>query len=319
MGLNLALFFSALFYLGLPIVETWRAGLLFVFLLCFFFSNGRGKLACALILLATGIAVRLIPRVTIHEGHQIFWTREMPEEPMREFLPPKVYDVLSKEFLREYPRSSWTQGSVKSWLGWNQFPSKPFAFSADGIWQNPTYSRIHHHFSFHDLASFRAGFINELGSEKGVLNTIFYDWLNRPDDIQRATTPYYVFYEFDKNSIGGEFCFQGQIFAQGRLFESQRKSCFYLPESWAGKRIYGLGISRDPKLSLSFEPPSKFYWLHFVKNTLTALAFASSLLLLVRPKKKLFFLSFWNRTIHWRPLHDRFQRFFELHSLRRGE
>ena len=84
---------------------------------------------------------------------------------------------MATEFNAKYPPEHRCDPAVSGcWRG-QGFPEKPFAFSSDGIYQKPAYSRRVPDIGFADPVWLRLGFINELG----------YNWNSQVSDLERAS------------------------------------------------------------------------------------------------------------------------------------
>src|SRR5262249_58194791 len=75
-------------------------------------------------------------------------------------LPREAFRIMGQEFDAKYPRERRCAASQDgSWRA-QKFPARAFAFSADGIFQRPAYSRRGTGIDFSDPVWPRLGFIN---------------------------------------------------------------------------------------------------------------------------------------------------------------
>lgn len=269
------------FCLGLPILTAWKAALFFLFLLFTWllpkqkFSSSTTRTLFVLLLLGGTIRVA-VPKVAIEEGHQLFLTFLHEKEPLQELLPPAVFSFLQKEFVKQYPQEYWCkqqlEKNTRCWTHWNQLPTNTHSFSTDSLWEPHRYSRIVETIDFKDIPTFRPGFVNEhITEDPHIINTIYYDWINHPKDIQRPTMPFYVFYEIPKAIVGSNLCFKGSVLLQTDKdhhvdLSSSTTVCHQILPEWVNKKVYGIAISRSVPLEMHLSLNWSSALLQYLRN-----------------------------------------------------
>jgi hypothetical protein len=265
----------------------------------------------------------LIAPSTIEEGHNVFLGEH--NNALKAGLPPDVFNFMARQFDEEYPVAKrcdpdtlwcWRSEGLLHFLeaqssyGYfptyrtcvefssncpHGFPVRVYAFSADGIFQSPLYSRRVTSIDFADPAWLRFGFLND-----GA-----YNWWNRASDVQRAvldphwwhgihrwriTMPWFVMYRFPKAYVGSQLCWRGDVLweTSGQRFDTlhhDRQACQALTSEDVGRKIFGIAIRPDT-LAMHLKP----VWPIWLANWLTvALTFAGiflTLAILVRPDPK---------------------------------
>src|SRR5581483_1390962 len=92
-------------------------------------------------------------------------------------LPAAAFRLMKAEFDARYPPERRCAPATDGcWRG-QGFPDRAYAFSADGIWDRPAYSRRVTGIDFADPIWLRLGFINENR----------YNWNSRTSDVERAS------------------------------------------------------------------------------------------------------------------------------------
>ncbi len=149
------------------------------------------------------------------------------------------------------------------WRG-QGFPDRAFAFSADGIWQRPAFSRRVSDIDIGDPVWARLGFINE-GR---------YNWNSRVSDVERAARdrritaflqqwrlrmPWFVMVRFPADYAGSALCWRGEVLWEeaGETFTPIRHdtmACRTLTAEDTGRRIFGVAIRNDPPFAMRLEP-----------------------------------------------------------------
>ncbi|MGH6684772.1 MAG: hypothetical protein ACRECA_12800 [Pseudolabrys sp.] len=249
---------------GLPINQVEAYALLLVAALVIF--NGEVRTAAAAWAVAVAIvAVSIVgqfllapPR--IEEGHNVF----LPGAVLERGLPTDVYRRLMNEFDAQYPDAVRCRPGSKGCWQDGGFPDSAFAFSADGIWHKPAYSRSVVDLDFSDPIWLRLGFIND----------IHYNWYTAAPDVHRAdrdrriwmglhrwhlAMPWYEMIRLPAAYIGGELCWRGELMWEGEGEHFSRwsgNSCRTIETADAGRRIFGIAIRPDT-LAMQVTPPSR--------------------------------------------------------------
>ena len=250
---KLAALVLAVAAVGLPINQIEAYALLLIAAVVIFSgevraSNGAWSAAAAIVVLAVAGQIFLAaPR--IEEGHNVF----LPSPTLERDLPAEVYRRLADEFDAQYPPGvRCKSGSVGCWQD-GGFPDSAFAFSADGIWHKPVYSRSVTDLDFSDPVWLRLGFINENR----------YDWYSGTPDVHRAdrdrrfwtglhrwhlAMPWYEMIRLPAAYVGGELCWRGELMWEGEGEHFSRwigNSCRTIEPADAGRRIFGIAIKPD--------------------------------------------------------------------------
>jgi hypothetical protein len=280
--------------IGLPINHLFDFALLLIAVIVLAVGRVTSQLrswavAAAIVAVAMiGKATLDIPR--IEEGHNVF----LPggENNALLTLPPDVHHAMADEFDRAYPASVRCAPEAP-WCWQNvERPKRAYAFSFDGIYQNPTYSRRVTGIDFFDAEWQRLGFVNELA----------YNWHSAPGDVGRGyrrhglqrllhpwriTTPHFVMFSFPAAFVGSQLCWQGTVLWEGSgerftPLPQADLACRALTPDDVGKRIFALSISPASQLAMTLRPTSAIRLLQVTQPALTLAAVVSLLLLLVR-------------------------------------
>jgi len=167
--LKLAALVLVIAALGLPVNDLFRYALLVIVTVLIVAGTVSARVAPWLAALAAvGLCVLghiLFAALRIEEGHNVF----LVDGPagaggaLEAGLPRDAFRRMAAEFDATYPparRCARTQDGC--WRG-QAFPTHAFAFSADGIFDRPAYSRRVADIDFSHPVWLRLGFINELG------------------------------------------------------------------------------------------------------------------------------------------------------------
>src|SRR5262249_2309114 len=135
-------------------------------------------------------------------------------------LPREAFRLMAAEFDTKYPparRCAPTQDGC--WRG-QGFPTQAFAFSADGIFQHPAYSRRVTGIDFSDPVCLRPAFITAPAS----------NWNSQVSARARAQRdrrslaflhrwtlrmPWFVMYRFPADFAGSDLCWRGEVLWEG--------------------------------------------------------------------------------------------------------
>jgi hypothetical protein len=293
--------------LGLPVNDLFRYALLVIATVLVVAGTVSARLAPWLGALAAvavcALAQILFAAPRIEEGHNVF----LVDGPggaggvLEAGLPRDAFRRMAAEFDATYPparRCARTQDGC--WRG-RAFPAHVFAFSADGIFDHPAYSRRVTGIDFSDPVWLRLGFINGLG----------YNWNSDVSDVKRAkrdrrslaflrqwtlTMPWFVVYRFPADFVGSALCWRGEVLWEGAggNFESLHHAamqCRTLTPADVGRQIFGVAIA-DPHLAMSLSPTLQVRLRQLVEPGLALLASAAVLALLVRVRPRRVVLPF---------------------------
>jgi hypothetical protein len=238
------------------------------------------------------IAVKIafgVPK--IEEGHNVF----LPggdNSALAAGLPAEVYRSMIAEFDRAYPEANrcdpkapgcWQSAPRPDWI---------YAFSFDGLYDRPTYSRRVDSIDFADPLWQRLGFINELR----------YNWYSKPGDVGRGqrprglsrliqswriSVPHFVMFSLPAAYAGSRLCWRGHVLWEetGGRFASLRNTdwaCRTLAADDAGRRIFGLSIAPEAGLAMRLEPTASIKARQLAQPVLTLAGVVALLMLLLR-------------------------------------
>jgi hypothetical protein len=252
--------------LGLPINDLFRYALLVIATVLIVvgpISTRRPPWLGAVAAVALCVLGQLwlaAPRV--EEGHNVFIV-DGAGGVLEASLPPEAFRLMAAEFDAKYPPARRCDPRVDGcWRG-KGFPDGPFAFSADGVYQRPAYSRRVSGIDFSDPVRLRLGFTNELR----------YDWNGRVSDIERGSRnrhslaflhrwrlemPWFVMYRFPADFVGSDLCWRGEVLWEGagERFEPithASMQCRTLTTEDVGRRIFGVAIKQQD-LAMRLQP-----------------------------------------------------------------
>ena len=217
----------------------------------------------AIALTVAVVAVHLVwPTPRIDEGHNVFLPGALAAPSSG--LPGDVLKVLEAQFDRQYPPEKRCGDPGQGcWRPDRTAEADGYAFSADGIYQRPAFSRAVTGIDFSDPAHLRLGVVNDLT----------YGWPDHSSDIMRfdrdrrslalfdryrITLPLFVVYRFPAAFVGSRLCWQGTVlWEHGDGFDdlgSATTRCRDITSDDVGKRIYGLSILPDIRLGMTLVP-----------------------------------------------------------------
>ena len=245
--------------------------------------------AAAVIVIAAVLGQVLLSTPRIQEGYNVF----LPGSVQERGLPSDVYRRMTAEFDAQYPAAQRCDPEkLGCWQKKSNFPDSIFAFSADGIWRKPDFSRAVTRIDFSDPVWLRTGFVNELR----------YSWTS-DHDVKRSTrdrrfwmgwhrwtltVPWFEMISLPAAYIGGELCWRGSVMWEG---ESQHftampgDGCRTVQAADVGKRIFGSGIKPDT-LAMHLTPPWTVRLASVARGILLLAAAAALLAVLVRVSVK---------------------------------
>ena len=249
---------------GLPANELWSY--LLILLTAALIFKGAVMRRPARWLGATGIVAAavigqwLVAAPRIDEGHNVFVV-DKPGGALERQLPAAAFRAMLEEFDGRYPEDQrCPRDDGVCWRG-QIFPDRAYAFSADGVYQKPAFSRKVSGIDFTDPIWLRLGATNEM-----------YNWYEGRSDIQRRERqpldlaqpwrllmPWFVMYRFPGEFIGSSLCWRGKVLWEGAnedfaVIAHPEKSCRTIGPDDIGKRIFGVGIKNDPPLAMKLVP-----------------------------------------------------------------
>ncbi len=238
-------------------------------------------------LTVAGQAYLAAPRM--EEGHNVYLGKEASAA-LTAALPAQVLDVMAAEFDARYPPERRCEPTAPGcWRG-QGFPDRPFAFSADAVFQRPLYSRRVTGIDSTDPIWQRLGFINE----------VRYNWFGESDLVRnkrerrirllhpwRLSMPYFVLYQFPADFVGSRLCWRGKVLWEGaeQVFAPvlhKTTACRTLAGDDVGRRIIGLAIAQEPPLAIRLEPSTALWLRGLPEPALVLIGIGAVLGLLVR-------------------------------------
>jgi len=289
--------------LGLPVNDLFRYALLVIAAVMVVAGAVSARLAPWLGAIAAVVlcvlAQILFPAPRIEEGHNVFLL-DRAGSALEAGLPREAFRLMAAEFDATYPpsrRCAPTQDGC--WRG-QGFPTRAFAFSADGIFQHPAYSRRVTGIDFSDPVRLRLGFVNELA----------YNWNSQASDLARAQRdrrslaflhqwtlrmPWFVMYRFPADFVGSALCWRGEVLWEGagETFAPVTHAdmqCRTLTGDDVGRRIFGVAIAHE--LAMRLDPTWHVRLRQLVAPALALIASAAVLALLVRVSPRRLVLPF---------------------------
>jgi hypothetical protein len=289
--------------LGLPINDLFRYALLViatVIVVAGTVSARRAPWLAAIAAVALCVLAQILfPAPRIEEGHNVFLL-DGRGGALEAGLPREAFRIMAAEFDAIYPsarRCAPTQDGC--WRG-QGFPTQAFAFSADGIFQHPAYSRRVTGIDFSDPVWLRLGFINELA----------YNWNSQASDLARAQRdrrslaflhqwtlrmPWFVMYRFPADFAGSALCWRGEVLWEGAdetfvPVTHADMQCRTLTADDVGRRVLGVAIAHD--LAMRLDPTWQVRLRQLVAPALALMASAVVLALLVRVSPRRLVLPF---------------------------
>lgn len=300
---KLAVLLLALVVLLPPINDLFRYGLLLVAAVLVVTGSvtmRRRRWIIAFVAVALAVSAQIFlaaPR--IEEGHNVFLI-DGPGGVLEASLPRQAFRLMAAEFDATYPPSHRCDPAVFGcWRG-EGFPDRAFAFSADGIYGRPAYSRRVTGIDFSDPVWLRLGFLNEQR----------YNWNAAVSDIDRAARnrgltavlhpwhvrmPWFVAYRFPADFIGSRLCWRGEVLweraaEQFEVISHPMMECRALTDEDIGRRIFGVAIERG--LAMRLAPSPSIAFRQRLEPALAFAGLAGLLVLLVRVRARATVLPF---------------------------
>lgn len=220
-------------------------------------KSSSSRWAAAAGLAVVGLAGLLAAPPVIEEGMNGFYPGYPQEAALRQDLPAEFYDR-SMQLLddthqidqRCHPMQTYYMPRLLKGEGpGRERFSRPYAFSADGLWSGAKYSRQTTSVDFHNIADLRAGFVNDLR----------YYWIYRCRNLARTRMPFVVRYDLPASYRGSEMCWTGLVMlkdGQGlRDLSSSTERCMTLPFEAGPPTVFGMA-ARGIDLGLKITPPT---------------------------------------------------------------
>lgn len=224
----------------------------------------------------------LIAPPRIEEGHNVFLPQA--DGVLKAGLPADVYDAMVREFDALHPPDKRCQ-QAECWTR-RAHPDRTYAFSADGIFEEPAMSRATTGIDFSDPVWFRLGFTNDVRYNWGVIEGD--QQRNRRDGrfwmgMHRwhLLMPWFVAYRLPAAYVGSELCWRGTVLWEGDSEKFERltdavQACRVIAPADIGRRVFGIAIRPDT-LAMRLTPPWSVRLQHWLQH---ALALAGVLVVL---------------------------------------
>ncbi len=259
--------------LGLPINDLFRYALLLIASVAIFAGAisprpGAWLAAFAVVMVAV-FGKAQFPAPRIDEGHNIFIV-DGRGGALERGLPSGVFAFMQAAFDAQYPPERRCDRNVAGCWRAQGFPDRAYAFSADGIYDRPAFSRRVTGIDFEDATWQRLGFVNENK----------YNWYG-DSDMERAsrlrgaelyrhpwqalfhqlrlTMPWFVMYRFPAEFVGSRLCWTGDVLWEGpaEKFTAQQHAameCRTIEAADVGRQIFGVAIAKDAPLAMRLQP-----------------------------------------------------------------
>jgi hypothetical protein len=285
--------------IGLPINHLFTYVLLVISVIVLAVARvtaRRRSWAIAIVILLAAIAGKAaVDAPRIEEGHNVFLPGSA-NNALVGGLPGDVYRAMAAEFDRAYPAANRCDANTTGCWQASERPKRVYAFSFDGIYDKPVYSRRVSGIDFSDAEWQRLGFVNEAA----------YNWYGETSDVKRGqrrrglasllhpwriTMPHFVMFQFPKAFAGSQLCWRGTVLweGQGRSFSTLSHAgmeCRRLEPSDVGKRVFGLAIAPDQPLAITLRPTMAIWLLQLYQPTLAFIVVGALLLMLLRWKPR---------------------------------
>ena len=234
----------------------------------------------------------LLPAPRIEEGHNIF-IGDGEGAAASSGLPQDAFRQMAAQYAAQYPREPHCEDEAHGCSRISRSASQDgYAFSADGIYGHPAYSRRVTGISFADPVTARFGVVNDL----------VYNWSDTSTDIQRFSRdrrfwkifdrfhlklPLFVMYRFPADFIGSALCWRGNVLWEGAderfaAINHAAMTCQTLQSDDVGRRIIGVSILHNAPLAMQLKSKAMIRVRRALEAGFTILGVGGIILLLVR-------------------------------------
>jgi hypothetical protein len=227
----------------------------------------------------------------IEEGHNIFIGGD-PEAATTSGLPQEAFRLMAAQYAVQYPSEPRCENAPHCSRLARSSAQNGYAFSADGIYDHPAFSRRVTEINFSDPVTARLGVINEQ----------VYNWSDPTTDIERfsrdrrslnvfhrfrLTLPLFVMYRFPADFIGSSLCWRGNVLWEGpaehfTAISHVALSCRELSANDVGRRIFGESILREAPLAMNLKPRPMIRLRRIIERGFTIIGVGGIILLLTR-------------------------------------
>jgi hypothetical protein len=281
--------------IGLPINHLLGYGLLVIAAVLILTgsvaSDPRRWGAAALVTLAAIAGHVLFPAPRIEEGHNIF-VGDDPAAAATSGLPEEAFRLMAAQYAAQYPSEPHCEATPRCSRITRSAAQNGYAFSADGIYDHPAFSRRVSEINFSDPVTARFGVINE-----GIYNSpdsttdIARFWRDRHSlnifHRFRLTLPLFVMYRFPADFIDSTLCWRGNVLWEGpaehfTAIQHAAMSCRALTADDVGRRIFGVSILRAAPLAMTLKPRPAIRLRRIIERGFTIIGVGGIIVLLVR-------------------------------------
>ena len=282
--------------IGLPINHLLGYGLLILAVVLIFTGSVTtaprrwGAAALVTLVVIAGHVWLAAPR--IEEGHNIF-IGDDPAAAATSGLPQEAFRLMAAQYSAQYPREQHCADEAHGCARLQRSAAQNgYAFSADGIYDHPAFSRRVTGIGFSDPATARFGVINEN----------LYNWSDPSTDLQRfsrdrrfwkvfdrfqLTLPLFVMYQFPADFVGSSLCWRGTVLWEGgdehfKKIDHAAMTCRPLAAEDVGRRIFGVSILRDAPLAMTLKAKAMIRLRRAIEAGFTLLGIGGIIMLLVK-------------------------------------
>jgi hypothetical protein len=281
--------------IGLPINHLLGYGLLVIAVVLVLTgsvaSDPRRWGAAALVTVAAIAGHVLFPAPRIEEGHNVF-IGDDPAVAVTSGLPQEAFRLMAAQYAEQYPSEPHCGAAPHCSRITRNAGQNGYAFSADGLYDHPAFSRRVSEINFSDPVTARFGVINDL----------IYNWPDSATDIARfsrdrsslnifhrfhLTLPLFVMYRFPADFIDSMLCWRGDVLWEGPAehftpINHAAMSCRALTASDVGRRIFGISILREAPLAMALKPKTVIRLRRMIERGFTIIGVGGIIFLLVR-------------------------------------
>jgi hypothetical protein len=281
--------------IGLPINDLFTYALLVIALIVLAVARvtvrPRSWAVAIVIVLAALVGKAAVDVPRIEEGHNVFLPGGA-DNALVGGLPADVYRAMADEFDRTYPATSRCDAKTIGCWQASERPKRVYAFSFDGLYDKPVYSRRVSGIDFSDAEWQRLGFVNDVA----------YNWYSETSDVKRfqrrrgvqaalhpwhITMPHFVMFSFPAAFVGSQLCWQGTVLWEGlaggfTALPQAEFACKTLAPSDVGKRIFGVAVAPDAGLAMTLRPTGTIRLLQFYQPALALIVVVTLLFALLR-------------------------------------
>ena len=244
--------------------------------------HGRAEIL-TLAAIAMVLSAQILPKIEIDEGHNYLLFTNAESEHLKEALPPVVHRFARERFEATYPETDATCRAKVDTGCWRDHIKydRPWAFSADAVWQDPSWSRRVRGFDFDSAVTLRGGFLNDHRSN-------WYEWLSTGDPV-REHAPYFVRYRLPPEAADSSLCVAGThatkpAGSSWTIHRTGDMTCTVLDAAALPLEVIGLQFGAEEPLRARLDPAFRIRVSHWLR---LALGMTGAILLVaawIRPR-----------------------------------